>query len=141
MNNPVAQRDIASTYLRGMLTRFLFLVAVALIAQSAQAQKAEVEFGVSGVCGMCKNRIEAAFDQKGIVAADYDLEKKTILVVYKSKKWNEQSLHKLATGVGHDTDRYKATDEQYANLHGCCKYRDSEGGSCTGGGHDQEDHR
>ena len=63
-----------------MLTRFLFLVAVALIAQSAQAQKAEVEFGVSGVCGMCKNRIEAAFDQKGIVAADYDLKEVTRLI-------------------------------------------------------------
>ena len=112
-----------------MLTRFLFLVAVALIDQSAQAQKAEVTFGVSGVCGMCKNRIEAAFDQKGIVAADYDLEKKTIHVVYKSKKWNEQSLHKLATGVGHDTDKYKATDEQYANMPGCCKYRDPK--SCS----------
>lgn len=122
-----------------MLTRFLLLVAVALAAQSAQAQKAELTFGVSGICGMCEDRIEAAFDQKGIVVADYDLEKKTIHVVYKSKKWSEESLHRLATGVGHDTDKYKATDEQYANLHGCCKYRDSGGGSCTGG--DRDDHR
>jgi hypothetical protein len=122
-----------------MLTRFLLLVAVALAAQSAQAQKAELTFGVSGICGMCEDRIEAAFDQKGIVVADYDLEKKTIHVVYKSKKWSEESLHTLATGVGHDTDKYKATDEQYANIHGCCKYRDSGGGSCTGG--DRDDHR
>ena len=73
---------------------------------------------------MCEDRIEAAFDQKGIVAADYDLEKKTIHVVYKTKKWDEERLHKLATAVGHDTDKYKATDEVYANMHGCCKYRD-----------------
>ena len=46
---------------------------------------------------MCEDRIEAAFDQKGIVAADYDLEKKTIHVVYKTKKWDEERLHKLAT--------------------------------------------
>ena len=90
---------------------------------------------------MCENRIEAAFDQKGIVAADYNLETKQLHVVYKAKKWNEESLHKLATGVGHDTDKYKATDEQYANMHGCCKYRDSEGGSCTGGDHNPDDHR
>ena len=107
-----------------MKTRFLLLVVVTLIAVSAQAQKAELTFGVSGLCGMCEERIEAAFDQKGIVAADYDLEKKTIHVVYKTKKWDEEGLHKLATAVGHDTDKYKATDEQYANMHGCCKYRD-----------------
>ena len=109
-----------------MLSRFLLLVAVALTAQPAQAQKAELTFGVSGICGMCENRIESAFDQKGIIAVDYNLEKKTIHVVYKTKKWNEERLHKLATGVGHDTDKYKASDEVYGSMHGCCKYRDSK---------------
>ena len=107
-----------------MKTRFLLIVALAISAISAQAQKAELTFGVSGLCGMCEDRIESAFDQKGIVAADYDLEQKTIRVVYKTKKWDEESLHKLATVIGHDTDKYKATDEAYANIHGCCKYRD-----------------
>ena len=111
------------------MTRFLLLAAVALTAVSAQAQKAELTFGVSALCGMCESRIEAAFDRKGIVAADYNLETKKIHVVYKAKKWNEESLHKLATGVGHDTDKYKATDETYANIHECCKYRDSK--SCS----------
>ena len=124
-----------------MMARFLFALVCLTSAASGWAQKAELTFGVSGLCGMCENRIEAAFDQKGIVAADFNLDTKKIHVVYKVKKWNEESLHKLATGVGHDTDKYKATDEQYANMHGCCKYRDSEGGSCTGGDHDQDDHR
>jgi len=118
-----------------MMTRFLLLAAAALSAVAAQAQKAELTFGVSALCGMCENRIEAAFDQKGIVAADYNLETKQLHVVYKTKKWNEEGLHKLATGVGHDTDKYKATDEQYANIHGCCKYRDHE--SCSGHDHDE----
>ena len=107
-----------------MKNRFLLLVVMAFITVSAQAQKAELTFGVSGLCGMCEDRIEAAFDQKGIVVADYDLEKKTIHVVYKTKKWDEKRLHKLATAVGHDTDKYKADDDVYANIHGCCKYRD-----------------
>ena len=113
-----------SSYLSGMMTRFLLLAVVALTAVSARAQKAELTFGVSGLCGMCEDRIEAAFDQKGIVAADYDLEKKTIHVVYKTKKWDVERLHKLAIAVGHDTDKFKADDEVYANIHGCCKYRD-----------------
>ena len=81
------------------MTRFLLLTVFAISALSVQAQKAELTFGVSGLCGMCEDRIEAAFDQKGIVAADYDLEKKTIHVVYKTKKWDEERLHKLATGL------------------------------------------
>ena len=112
-----------------MTARFLLFLAVALTALTAQAQKAELTFGVSGICGMCEDRIEAAFDQKGIVAADYNLDTKKIHVVYKAKKWNEERLHKLATGVGHDTDKYKASDEAYANMHGCCKYRDPK--SCS----------
>ena len=107
-----------------MIIRMHLVMIMTLVSISAYAQKANLTFGVSGLCGMCENRIEAAFDQKGIVAADYDLEKKTIHVVYKAKKWNEESLHKLATGVGHDTDKYKADDEIYANIHGCCKYRE-----------------
>ena len=96
-----------------MVTRFLMLSVVATMAMTAQAQKAELTFG-----------IESAFDKKGIVAVDYNLDNKKIHVVYKTKKWNEASLHKLATGVGHDTDKYQAADEVYANLHGCCKYRE-----------------
>ena len=119
------------------MTRFLLLAAVALTAVSAQAQKAELTFGISALCGMCETRIEAAFDQKGIVAADYNLDTKKIHVVYKTKKWNEESLHKLATVIGHDTEKYKATDEAYSNIHGCCKYR--EHASCPD--HDHDDHR
>ena len=112
-----------------MMTRILLSLAFVLTAMSAQAQKAELTFGVDGLCGMCENRIEAAFDQKGIVVADYDLDTKKIHVVYKAKKWNEESLHKLATSVGHDTDKFKAPEEAYANMHGCCKYRDPK--SCS----------
>jgi hypothetical protein len=103
---------------------------------SAQAQKAELTFGVSALCGMCEQRIEAAFDQKGIVAADYNLETKKLHVVYKTKKWNEEKLHKTATAIGHDTDKFTATDEAYANIHGCCRYRDHQ--SCSGHDHDHD---
>ena len=119
-----------------MMARFLFASVCLTLAASGWAQKAELTFGVSGLCGMCENRIEAAYDQKGIVAADYDLDTHTLHVVYKAKKWDEERLHKLATAVGHDTDKFKASDEVYANMHGCCKYR--EHASCPSHNHDQE---
>ena len=119
-----------------MMARFLFALVCLNSAASGWAQKAELTFGVSGLCGMCENRIEAAYDQKGIVAADYDLDTHTLHVVYKAKNWDEERLHKLATSVGHDTDKFKSSDEVYAKMHGCCKYR--EHASCPSHDHDQE---
>ena len=110
----------------------------ALFTMSAlfgHAQTTDVTFGVSGLCKMCENRIEKAFDQKGIISADYNLESHQIHVVYKTEKWSLESLHKLATAIGHDTDKYRSTDAQYNQLHGCCKYRGVEGGSCKENGH------
>ena len=115
---------IGRSTFRGVAFCIFFILGIAMTSVSSQAQKAELTFGVSGLCGMCESRIESAFDQKGIVVADYNLETKQIHVVYKTKKWNKEGLHKLATGVGHDTDEYKASEESYANLHGCCKYRE-----------------
>ena len=34
-------------------------------------------------------------------------------------------VKKKIADVGHDNLSYKATDEVYDNLHGCCKYRDN----------------
>lgn len=106
---------------------------IALILMSAawgvQAQKVETSFRVEGVCGMCEARIEGALDVHGVVSAEWDRESKMLTVVYKEKQISEATLHDLIHAVGHDTSTGKATDEEYAGLHGCCKYR--EGASCT----------
>ena len=49
---------------------------------------------------------------------------------------NILDVHEIAANAGHDTDKVKATDKAYNNLHGCCKYRDG-GQKCSG---DQDDH-
>ena len=56
----------------------LALILFALfISANVQAQKkADITFAVSAACGMCEDRIEQAYDVKGIVSADYDLESK-----------------------------------------------------------------
>lgn len=105
------------------------LVLFALVAtQWTHAQKESVTFRVEGICGMCEDRIEGALDVPGVVVADWDRDSKMVSVVYRSKKITEQQLHDLIHAVGHDTSAGKASDEEYAGLHGCCKYR--EGASC-----------
>lgn len=120
----------------------LILMALVLSTATYAQKKAEIEFQVSGVCGMCETRIEKALDVPGVIMADWNVETKKAKVAYKTKVLTEEQIHQLIANVGHDTEKIKATDEAYANMHGCCKYREAGGGSCTGGDdHDDDDHR
>ena len=115
----------------------LILMALALSTVSFAQKKAQIEFQVSGVCGMCEARIEMALDVPGVVMAEWDVESKKATVAYKTKVFSEEQIHQLIANVGHDTEKIKAADEAYANMHECCKYREG-GSSCTGG--DDQDH-
>ncbi|TAH18016.1 MAG: cation transporter [Cytophagales bacterium] len=79
---------------------------------------------VSGVCGMCKKRIEEAVYVTGIKSATWDSKTQLLTVSYKPKKISEIKIHELVAGVGHDTEKVKAKDETYKNLPDCCLYRD-----------------
>ena len=134
-------RGTEMAYLSSM-KHVLILMALALSSASFAQKKAEIEFQVSGVCGMCEARIEKALDVPGVIMAEWDMETKKAKVAYKTKVISEEQIHQLIANVGHDTEKIKATDEAYANMHGCCKYRELGGGSCTGGDdQDHDDHR
>lgn len=108
------------------------LFALVLSANASAQKKADITFEISAVCGMCEDRIEAAYDLKGIVMADYDLKTKKLHVTYKTKVFTDVlDVHRIAANVGHDTEKVKATDEAYNNLHHCCKYRE-EVRECSG---------
>ena len=79
---------------------------------------------------MCEDRIEKSLDISGVIMADWDRKTKDLTVAYKTNKLSETQIHQRVADAGHDTEKVKATDEVYANLHGCCKYRD--GASCAG---------
>lgn len=132
------------SYLRTM-KHVLILMALVLSTATFAQKKAEIEFQVSGVCGMCEARIEKALAVPGVIMADWNVETKKAKVAFKTKVLTEEQIHQLIANVGHDTEKIKATDEAYANMHGCCKYREG-GGSCTGGedhdhDHDRDDRR
>ncbi len=117
-----------------------FSFALILSANSLAQNKVDITFGVSAACGMCEYRIEKAYDVKGIVMADYDLKTQKLHVVYKTKQFPDVlDVHRIATDVGHDTEKIKAKDEAYNKLHGCCKYRDGKQ-QCSGDNDHEEDH-
>lgn len=105
----------------------LFIGLLLLVSGSALAQTSEVTFWVNGICGMCEKRIESALiNSSGVKFADWDLETLQVKVAYNSKKITEQKLHEILSGAGHDTQKVRAKDEDYAKVPGCCKYRTLE---------------
>jgi periplasmic mercuric ion binding protein len=107
------------------MKRYIFL-AILLIGSItttfAQSKMADT-IQVSGVCDMCKKRIEQALDVKGIWIAEWNATTQKLYVVYKPKKISRQEIGELLAAVGHDNEIVQATDEVYDSIHGCCKYR------------------
>ena len=102
---------------------FLAVTAIFIASSSlAQSKYKEINFSAKGTCGMCEKRIENALDLKGIKLADWDVKTHNCRVIYNTQKYNEMDIHKIVAKFGHTTDKVKATDEAYNNLHGCCKY-------------------
>lgn len=93
----------------------------------AQNKNARATIEVDGVCGMCKNRIEnACFKTKGVKSAIWDVKTHQLELIYNEEKTNLNEIHNNIIAVGHDTDALRASDEAYATVHSCCKYRDEE---------------
>lgn len=107
------------------ITAFFILSTFVASAQK-QPKSSTTTFWVAGVCGLCEESIEKAMDVKGVVAADYNLETNKLTVTYKLKKISEERLHQLLNDAGYDTEKSVCSEEQYARVHSCCRYRELE---------------
>lgn len=80
---------------------------------------------VSGVCSMCKERIEkVAGNIIGVVETDYDLGQQLLKIEYDKDLFSKQELVNALLYSGHDADGQKAPQDVYLQLHACCHYRD-----------------
>lgn len=102
-------------------------LAYAQTTKTATTDKGKIittEIAVSGVCGMCKKRIETAALIKGVKLAEWDRTTKTLKVMYTRGKTDDQTIAKAIAAAGHDNALAKAPDAVYKSLPGCCLYRD-----------------
>ena len=82
---------------------------------------------VDGVCGECKVRIEkAAISAKGVKSAIWNIDTLVLNLIYEERKKDLKTIAKKIADVGHDTKYEKASDEAYAKIEACCKYRDED---------------
>jgi copper chaperone CopZ len=116
-----------------MKTLKIFLIALFTVAlcatTSAQtnipAKTASVKtetFKVWGACGMCKTRIEKTVKAEGATTANWDEKTQMVTVEFDKNKTSVDALSKKLASVGHDTEKFKAPDDVYAKLPGCCHY-------------------
>ena len=109
-------------YIKSIITVLLTVLSTITFAQNSELKKQEINFGVAGRCNDCKDRIEKALDIKGIKFAEWNKEEQLCKVVYNPQKISENDIHNAIAKIGHDTDKVKATDEDYENLQDCCHY-------------------
>ncbi len=107
-----------------MKTKVLSLIALFVMgAVTVFAGNKTEKIKVYGNCGMCEKRIEKAVNAvEGVSKADWNKETKMLEVTFDDTKTDIHKVHMAVTKVGHDTDMHKATDAEYDNLPGCCKY-------------------
>ncbi len=80
------------------------------------------EFAVLGNCGMCEKIIEKAALGAGAATAEWDVKADILKVSFNAKKTSTDAIQKAIAQAGYDNAGYKADDEAYNKLHGCCKY-------------------
>lgn len=88
---------------------------------AATTEKTET-FQVLGNCGMCKRTIEKAAASAGTTSAIWDAERDLLTVTFDPAKTSVDAIQKAVALSGYDNAGYKAPDEAYNNLHGCCQY-------------------
>ena len=111
---------------------FALGLGVSSSAQTNDQSKAKItsqkteSFKVWGKCGMCKARIEKTVKAEGATSAAWDEKTQMLTVSFDPSKTNRDDLSKKLAAVGHDTEKYKAPDDVYAKLPGCCHYERSK---------------
>lgn len=106
-----------------ILVLMVSLMGISVQAQEKKNKNAKHDIEVNGNCDMCKKRIEkAALSVKGVKSAVWHADHQDLHLIIDETKCSLEQVHEAVAKVGHDTEKVKATDDAYNNLHGCCLF-------------------
>jgi copper chaperone CopZ len=103
-----------------ILVAIVIMLSTTINAQIKNTKVVEVK--ISGNCGMCKKTIEKAGNLKNIALVEWNKETNMATLTYDEAKTNKDEILKRVATAGYDSEFFKAKDEDYNNLHGCCQY-------------------
>ncbi|TXC76066.1 heavy-metal-associated domain-containing protein [Luteibaculum oceani] len=106
-----------------LIITILFLGAFTVNAQEKASKNQKASFEVSGVCGMCKKRIEKAALIPGVKFAEWNKETGVLSLIYNDRDIDLKDVQEAVAKAGHDTKEIKADSASYGSLPGCCAYR------------------
>jgi len=107
-----------------VLSLFLILGATGTLSAQSTNKKANqtISFKVYGVCGDCKERIEAAaMDAKGVKKAEWD-KQSDVLVLVGSSKMDKMKVAKSISKAGYKSELAEADKKGFDRLPDCCQY-------------------
>lgn len=106
-------------------TLLFFFFFTALLAQKEPVfvnGDYKIEIQTSGICEMCQYTMEKDLTfEKGVKSAEFDLEHKTMSIVYNPGKTDPHSLRTRITELGYHADTLARNQNAYENLPMCCK--------------------
>lgn len=109
--------------MKNILIICLLLIGLSAEAQSKKNKNAKYTVEVSGNCEQCQKRIQkAAMAVTGVKSAVWNINTHVLSLILNEEKTSVAEVEKAVAKVGHDTKDIKATQEDYENLHTCCKY-------------------
>ncbi len=107
------------------LSKMVMVIAVLLssINGFAQIKNAKTEtVKIYGNCEMCKTTIEKAGNVKKVASVDWNKDTKVATLTYDSDRTNQDEILKRIALAGYDNEKFRAPDDVYAKLAGCCQY-------------------
>ena len=133
------------------LSKIVMVIAVLLssINVFAQIKNAKTEtVKIYGNCGICKTTIEKAGNVKKVASVDWNKDTKMATLTYDGNKTNQDEILKRIALAGYDTEKFRAPDDVYAKLAGCCQYdrplktvaKNKEAGMDMNAGHSNYNH-
>ncbi|WP_183148029.1 TonB-dependent receptor domain-containing protein [Chryseobacterium nematophagum] len=97
----------------------VFLLSIQFIFAQTLSKK---QFQVKGNCEMCKERIENAARKAGAKTAIYSIDNQTLTLETDDNLISPDTILKKIAEVGHDNEKFKASNSSYESLPPCCHY-------------------
>ncbi len=107
---------------QALILIFLLIAGFSFSQKDTLHVKTSISCSHCAVCETCGELFETElYYVKGIKYVAYNESDTTIMVVYKAKKTNPETIRKKIAELGYDADHVSADPAGYAKLDACCK--------------------